>query len=78
MSLPPEASSLQAASSAASDEAQAASTVRLLAAQVERLAIRPAMTLVSRPGNESSEILGSRVELGRQLAEVARVHGRKP
>lgn len=58
-SLVPAASSLQATSTAASEEAQAASTVKLGPPRSRRFAIRPEITLASMPGNESSVSAGS-------------------
>ena len=43
-----------AAKMAAKEPAQAASVVKLVPPQLNRLAIRPATTLLSKPGNESS------------------------
>src|SRR5262249_29500129 len=50
----PSASSFTAADTAASELAHAASTVQLVPCRSRRLAIRPATTLESRPGKESS------------------------
>ena len=50
----PRDSSLIAADSAASEPAQAASTVQLVPCRSKRLAIRPVITLASRPGKVAS------------------------
>ena len=50
----PEASSLTAVDSAASELAQAASVTQLVPPRSSRLAIRPATTLPSSPGNVDS------------------------
>ncbi len=58
-SLVPPTSSLQATSTAANEEAQAASTVKLAPPRSSRLAIRPEITLASMPGKESSVSRGN-------------------
>ena len=57
--LLPVASSLHARSTAASDDAHAASTVKLEPPRSRRLAMRPEMTFDRMPGNESSVSRGS-------------------
>ena len=54
MSQRPAASSSMARLTAPSELAQAASTTQLVPPRSRRLAIRPAATLPSRPGNEFS------------------------
>ncbi len=75
-SLVPAASWAQAESRAASEAAQAASTVKLLPPRSSRLAMRPAITLVSTPGKESSVRAGRyAVELGGHLSQQLGHHG---
>jgi hypothetical protein len=50
----PSASSLTPAASAARELAQAASVVQFVPCRSNLFAIRPATTLLSRPGNEAS------------------------
>ena len=60
-SLSPYKSSLRERSTAAKDEAQAASTVKLEPPRSRRLAILPEITLAKIPANESSVSLGNRL-----------------
>ena len=57
---------------AAKDEAQAASTVKFDPPRSKRLATRPAMTLSSRPGNDSSVHSGNRFQASSGILSMVR------